>query len=193
MHVQYKTSGGSSWVPIESKLLSDRKIFIKGDINSASACEFVQEMMYLTSIDPAAPIDIYISSNGGEVNAGLLIYDTIKGQDIEINTYCMGTAASMAAIILAGGQKGRRFIFPHSKVMIHEPLAAGGLGGSATTIRRAAESIMEIRQIAIELLASDTGKPIKAIEKAISFDNYMGAEEAVAFGLCDAIVTKVNQ
>lgn len=191
MNAIVKSSNGISLVPIESRLLSDRKLFIEGEITAASACEFVRAIMLLIKEDADKPIDIYINSPGGEVNAGLLIYDTLKGVKTEINLHCIGMAASMAAIILAGGKKGHRFILRHSRTMIHEPLISGGVGGSATSIKRTAESIMETKRISVELLASDTGKTRKEVEAAISFDNYMNAEESIAFGLCDTIETSI--
>lgn len=191
MNTIIKSSNGISIAPIESRLLSDRKLFIEGEITAASACEFVRAIMLLIKEDADKPIDIYINSPGGEVNAGLLIYDTLKGVKTEINLHCIGMAASMAAIILAGGKKGHRFILRHSRTMIHEPLITGGVGGSATSIKRTAESIMETKRISVELLASDTGKTRKEVEAAISFDNYMNAEESIAFGLCDTIETSI--
>lgn len=191
MNAIVKSSNGISLVPIESRLLSDRKLFIEGEITATSACEFMRAIMLLIKEDADKPIDIYINSPGGEVNAGLLIYDTLKGVKTEINLHCIGMAASMAAIILAGGKKGHRFILRHSRTMIHEPLISGGVGGSATSIKRTAESIMETKRTSVELLASDTGKTRKEVEAAISFDNYMNAEESIAFGLCDTIETSI--
>ncbi len=192
INVPYRTAAGNSWVDIESRLLPLGKLFITGEIKSDMACEFIQKLLYLKNEKPQGPIRIYINSPGGEVNAGLMIYDALKGFDGEFEMYCMGMAASMAAIILAGGQKGRRYILPHSKVMIHEPLIAGGIGGSASSIQRTAESIMETKRVSAELLASDTGKTYKAVEKAISFDNFMNAKEAVEFGICDRIIESVD-
>ena len=166
----------------------ERKIFIEGEITSSSACDFVRAIMTLAGDNAEKPIDIYINSRGGEVNAGLLIYDTLKGIETEVNLHCIGIAASMAAIILAGGN---RFILPHSRVMIHEPLISGGVGGSATSIQKTAESIMETKQLSVKLLANDTEKSVKEIERAITYDNYMNADEAIAFGICDSIETNV--
>ncbi len=188
MTTMVKSSNGITLVPEEARLLAQRKLFIEGEITSASACAFVRQIMILLAEDKEQPIDIFINSPGGEVNAGMLIYDTLKSLKTPTNLYCLGMAASMAAILLAAGEKGRRFVLPHSKVMIHEPLISGGVGGSATSIQRTAESIMETRRISVELLANDTGKSTDEIEKAISFDNFMNAQEAVDFGLCDAIV-----
>lgn len=187
-----KSSNGISVVPIESRLLSDRKLFIEGEITSASACDFVRALMLLVKEDAEKPIDIYINSPGGEVDAGLLIYDTIKGMKTELNLHCIGIAASMAAIILAGGKKGHRDILRHSRTMIHEPLISGGVSGSASSIKRTAESIMETKRISIELLAQDTGKTEEEVATAISFDNFMNADESIAFGICDRIKTSID-
>lgn len=192
MNTIIKSSNGISLAPTESRLLSDRKLFIEGEITATSACEFVRAIMLLIKEDADKPIDIYINSPGGEVNAGLLIYDILKGVKTEINLHCIGMAASMAAIILAAGKKGHRFILQHSRTMIHEPLISGGVGGSATSIKRTAEAIMETKRISVELLASDTGKTRKEVEAAISFDNYMNAEESISFGLCDTIETSIS-
>lgn len=187
MNTIVKSSHGITLVPVTSKLLTERKIFIEDEITSASACDIVRSLMLLVKEDPNKPIDIYINSPGGRVDAGLMIYDTLKGMKTEVNLHCIGMAASMAAVILAGGKKGHRYILPHSKTMIHEPLISGGVGGSATSIQRTAESIMETKRLTVELLAKDTGKKEKEIETAVSFDNYMNAEESIAFGLCDSI------
>ncbi len=187
MNTIVKSSHGITLVPITSKLLAERKIFIEDEITPASACETVRALMLLVKEDPNKPIDIYINSPGGRVDAGLMIYDALKGMKTEVNLHCIGMAASMAAVILAGGKKGHRFILPHSKTMIHEPLISGGVGGSATSIQRTAESIMETKKLTVELLAKDTGKKEKEIEAAVAYDNYMNAKESVAFGLCDSI------
>jgi ATP-dependent Clp protease protease subunit len=162
-------------------------LFLTGEVTSEMANDFVSQMLYLAASDE--PINIYINSPGGSVNAGLVIYDTIQAlsEKLEINMYCIGMAASMGAIILAGGQKGRRFILPHSKVMIHEPLISGGIGGSATSIKKTSDSILETKAITNGILAKHTGKSIKEINKATSFDNYMNAKEAIEFGICDEI------
>ena len=190
MHTIEKSSSGISLVPIDSKLLSDRKIFIEGEITTSSACDFVKSLLILGK-DKSAPIDIYINSPGGECSAGLMIYDALQAIKDQVNLHCIGMAASMAAIIMASGKKGQRFILPHSKMMIHEPLIADGVGGSATSIQRTAMSIMETKDLTIDLLAKDTGKSKKDIATAISFDNYMNAKECIAFGLCDKIESSI--
>ena len=193
MNTMLKSSAGIAIVPADSRLFSQRKLFIDGEINAASANEFVKAVMILKTEAPDLPISVYINSPGGEVNAGLLIYDTLKGIKTPVRLYCFGMASSMAAIILAGGQKGSRFILPHSKVMIHEPLISGGVGGSASSIKATADSIMETKRLSAELLAADTGKTVQEVDKAISFDNYMNAEEAVRFGICDKIISDITE
>ena len=174
-------------VSLRTKHFSNGKLFLNGEVTDEMANNFVSELLYLT--EKGDPVDIYINSPGGSVNAGLVIYDVIQScsEKIEINLFCTGMAASMAAISLAGGQKGHRFILPHSKVMIHEPLIDGGIGGSATSIKKTADSIMETRSMTNGILAKHTGKTIKQIDKATAYDNFMNAKEAVAFGICDDI------
>lgn len=182
-----ETYGGVREVLLKTKHFTNGKVFLTGEITDDCANDFVSELMYLTQ--KGDPVDIYINSPGGSVNAGLLIYDVLQAcsSKIEINLYCIGMAASMGAIILAGGPKGHRFILPHSKVMIHEPLISGGMGGSATSIKKTADSILETKAITNGILAEHTGKTIKEIDKATAFDNFMNAEEAVKFGIADEI------
>ena len=185
--VEEESSNGTREISLLTKHFSNRKLFLTGEVTEDMANDFVSEFLYLTKTNE--PIDIYINSPGGSVNAGLVIYDVIQSCEdkVPINIYCLGMAASMGAIILAGGQKGRRFILPHSKCMIHEPLIEGGMAGSASTIKKTAESILETKQIMNSILAKHTGKTFKEIDKATAFDNFMNAEEAVKFGLCDEI------
>lgn len=182
-----ETYNGCSQVPLKVKHLTDRKIFIVGEITDTTSDDFVSEFIYFSKEDK--PVDIYINSVGGSVNAGLVIYDMIQSciDRFKINMYCIGRAASMGALLLAAGQKGRRFILPHSTVMIHEPLIDGGIGGSATSIKKTADSILETKKITNGILAKHTGKTLKEINEATAFDNYMNAEEAIAFGICDEI------
>lgn len=178
---------GAREIKLVTKHLMSRKIFLTGEVNASMANDFASKMLYLT--DKNEPIDIYINSPGGSVDAGLVIYDIIQSCEgkVPINIYCIGTAASMGAILLAGGQKGRRYILPHSKCMIHEPLISGGMGGAATSIKKVADSILETKQIMNKILAKHTGKTEEEIDEATAFDNYMNAEEAIAFGLCDEV------
>ena len=185
--VEEESCNGVREIQLRTKHFTNSKIFLTGEVTEDMANNFVSEMIYL--VEKGDPIDIYINSPGGSVNAGLVIYDMIQdcADKVEINMYCVGMAASMGAVILAGGQKGRRYILPHSKVMIHEPLIADGMGGSATSIKKTADSILETKAITNGILAKHTGKTIKQINTATSFDNYMNAEEAVEFGICDEI------
>lgn len=194
MQIIKKSSSGIQSLPLDAMLLAQRKVFLTDTITTKSANAVLQQLLFLESEDSSAPIKLIIDSPGGEVNAGLMLYDQIKGMDVPIEMYCVELAASMAAIILAGGKPGHRFILKHSKVMIHEPLissSSGGVCGSASSIQKTAESILETKRILTELLAQDTGRSVEEIENAVSYDNFMNAEEAVAFGICDIIVNRV--
>lgn len=185
--VEEESCNGTREITLRTKHFTNRKLFLTGEVTEEMANNFVSELLYL--MEKKEPVDIYINSPGGSVNAGLVIYDVLQAcqEKLEINMYCIGLAASMGAVILAGGQKGRRFILPHSKVMIHEPLIAGGMGGSATSIKKTADSILETKAITNGILSKHTGKPIEEIDEATSFDNYMNATEAIDFGICDEI------
>ena len=126
------------------------------------------------------------------MDAGLLIYDCIQSCDVEVNIVCAGMAASMAAILLASGKKGHRYILPHSKVMIHEPLISQGVGGSATSIKNISDTILAMRELVNNILAKHTGKTLEEVNKATAFDNYMNAEAAIEFGICDQVAEKVK-
>ena len=160
-------------------------IFISDVISYESAIRFASLMKYMESQE--ADVRLYINSAGGEITSGLLMYDIIQAYPYGIDIYCTGVAASMAAVLLAGGRKGHRFILPHSKVMIHEPLILDNFGGSATTIEKKAQGILGVKALVNGLLAKHTGKTLEEINKATSFDNIMDAEEAVEFGICDEI------
>lgn len=185
--IEDETYSGKQTILLQTRQFTERKLFINGTVTDEMANTFVATMMYLAKSDE--PIDIYINSLGGSVNAGLVIYDIIQEclNRIPINIYCTGMAASMGALILAGGQKGHRYILPHSKVMIHEPLIAGGVGGSASSIKKTADSILDTRELINDILVKHTGKTREEIEEATAFDNFMNAEEAIAFGLCDEV------
>lgn len=193
MNIIKKTNSGLQSLPIDAMLMSQRKIFLCGEITQESANIFLKQLIYLETEGSDDPIDILITSSGGDVDSGLALHDQIKGMaGIPINMYCIGLAASMAAIILAGGQKGRRFILPHSKVMLHEPHLAGrGITGSATSIQQTAESIMLTKRVMSEILAEDCGRSLREISSAISYDHYLNANEAIKFGIVDDIVEKI--
>lgn len=183
--VAAKTSAGTNPIDTFSVNAENGDLFINDPITSELSTCFTSMMKYLESRN--SPVNIYINSPGGEVNSGLVMYDIIRSYPYEINIYCTGMAASMAAVLLAGGRKGHRYVLPHSKVMIHEPLIADGFGGSATTIEKKAQCILETKSLINGILAKHTGKTIEEINEATAFGNFMSAEEAVSFGLCDAV------
>ena len=189
--IEVESVNGTREVSLTTRHLMNRNVFLQGPIASDMANQLLSQLLYLEQ-ELEEPVTIYINSPGGEVNAGLVIYDAIQGSNLEINMICTGMAASMAAILLAGGQKGNRYILEHSKVMIHEPLLANGVGGSATSIKNISESILETRKIVNGILAEHTGKSIEEINEATSFDNYMNAKEAIEFGICDAITKQIK-
>ncbi len=148
----------------------------------------VAQLLFLESEDPTKDINLYINSPGGSVTAGMAIYDTMNYIKCDVSTVCMGMAASMGAFLLSGGAKGKRFALPNAEVMIHQP--SGGAKGQATEIRIAAENILKTRTKLNEILAKNTGQPIEVIERDTERDNYMSAQEAMAYGLIDGILEK---
>ncbi|SCY38670.1 ATP-dependent Clp protease, protease subunit [Lachnospiraceae bacterium XBB2008] len=189
--IEKESVNGIQQISLVTDCFSNRKIFLFGRISEETVYAFTMQMMSLME-DEQSEINIYINSPGGEVNSGLAIYDLIQSCKAPINMYCIGMAASMAAVIFSGGKKGRRFILPHSQVMIHEPLIPNGVGGSATSIKSTAESILQTRDLLSGILAKHTGKTPEEINQATDHDNYMTAEEAIAFGLCDKIVKTIK-
>lgn len=189
--IEVESAHGVREVSLHTRHFMNRNLFLTGSIDSEVANAFLSQLLYLEE-ESMQPITIYINSPGGEVNAGLMIYDAMQGSSLEIRTICTGMAASMAAILFSAGQKGKRYLFKHSKVMIHEPLITNGVGGSASSIKNISESILETREILNGILALHTGKSVEEINEATSFDNFMNAEEAIKFGLCDAITDKIK-
>lgn len=187
MYVQVNTSSGITLVPMETRLLANRRIFVEGEINSASACEFIKKVMLLNQEDDEAPIDVIINSPGGEINAGMMMYDVIQQSKAPIRMYCAGHAYSMGAVLFAGGNHGR-YMLPHSELMLHEPLIGNRVGGSTSSIKSISDSLLETRRMMNEILARHTGKSIEEVEKATGYDHYFSPEESVEFGLCDKIV-----
>ncbi|MCD8133034.1 MAG: ATP-dependent Clp protease proteolytic subunit [Clostridiales bacterium] len=171
----------------DSKLLSRRKVFIEGEIDNTTACEFVKKIMILTQEDPEKEIDVLINSPGGEINSGMLIYDVIQASRAPIRTFCIGKAYSMAALLFSSGNHGR-YMLPHGELMLHEPLLGNLVGGNSSSIRSISESLLETRRRINQILAKHTGKSEKEIEKATEYDHFFSPEESVDFGLCDEIV-----
>lgn len=185
--VEVESANGTREVTLQTRHLMNRNIFLQGEVNADMANNFLSEFMYLEN-ESTDPITVYVNSPGGEVNSGLMIYDIIQASKVPVNMVCSGMAASMGAVIMVGGQKGKRYILPHSKMMIHEPLMMGDAGGSATSIKKKAESILETKALVNGIIAKHTGKTLEEIDEATSFDNYMNAEETIVFGLCDKIL-----
>ena len=189
--IERESVNGVQQISLSTDLFTNRKIFLFGEINDATVYAFTMQMMSLME-DEQSEIDIYVNSPGGEVNAGLAIYDLIRLCRAPINMYCIGMAASMGALIFSSGEKGRRYILPHSKVMIHEPLIPHGIAGSASSIKNTADSILQTRELLNGILAGNSGKTMDEINKATDHDNIMTAEEAIKFGLCDQIVNSIR-
>lgn len=181
-----KTPSGERVYDIYSRLLEDRVIFLGEAIDSAVANTVIAQLLFLEKQDPKAPITLYVNSPGGHVTAGLAIYDTMQYIQPEVITVCVGLAASMGAIILAGGAKGKRFALPNSEIMIHQPL--GGAEGQAIDIKIVAENIIKTGNTLYGILSKHTGKDIKQVEKDCDRDYYMSAEDALAYGLIDKII-----
>ena len=178
-------SGGTGEYNTFSLNAGKGDIFLSEPITPETAVHFSSVMKHMHSKE--LPVNIYINSPGGEINSGLVIYDIIQAYPYEINLYCTGIAASMSAVILAGGRKGHRFVLPHSTVMIHEPRLIDGFGDSATTIEKKAQDILAVKNMVNGILAKHTGRTMDEINEATAFDNYMNAEDAVKFGICDEI------
>ncbi len=186
-YVLEQTAKGERTYDIYSRLLKDRIIFLGEEVNDVTASLVVAQLLFLESEDPKRDISLYINSPGGSVTAGMAIYDTMQYIKCDVSTICIGMAASMGAFLLAGGAKGKRFALPNAEVMIHQP--SGGARGQATEIEIAAKNILRTRQKLNEILAANTGKPIDVIAVDTERDNYMTAEEAVAYGLIDSVIT----
>ena len=185
-YVIEQTGRGERSYDIYSRLLKDRIIFLGSEVVDDVANSIVAQMLFLESEDPDKDISIYINSPGGSVTAGLAIYDTMQYIKCPVSTICVGLAASMAAVLLAGGAKGKRMALPNAEVMIHQPL--GGARGQASDIEIQAKNILKTKERMNKILASHTGQDLKKIAKDTDRDNYMTAEEALKYGLIDKII-----
>lgn len=183
-----QTNRGERSYDIFSRLLEDRIVFLNGEINDQTANLVIAQLIYLEGKDPDKDIMMYINSPGGSVVSGMAIYDTMNYIKCDVSTICVGLAASMAAILLSSGAKGKRIALPNSEVMIHQPL--GGFEGQASDIKIHAEHMMKTRKLINKILAENTGMPVETIEKDTDRDNFMSAEEAKKYGLIDAIYSK---
>lgn len=183
-----KTPQGEFHMDIYSRLLDSRVVMLDGEVNDQSASLITAQLLYLESVDPDADISLYINSPGGSVSAGMGIIDTMNLIKPDVVTIGCGMSASMGAVILASGAKGKRYVLPHGEVMIHQPL--GGTQGQATDIVITAEHIKSIRKNINHILAEATGRDYDEIDRDTERDNYMTAQEAVDYGLVDAIISK---
>ena len=186
-YVIEQTSRGERSYDIFSRLLKERIIFLDTEVNDASASVIVAQMLFLEAEDPDKDIQFYINSPGGSISAGMAIYDTMNYVKCDVSTMCMGMAASMGAFLLAGGTKGKRFALPNAEIMIHQP--SGGAQGQATEIEINAKHILQIRERMNRLMAANTGQSYETIAADTERDNWKTAEEAVAYGLIDKVVT----
>ena len=174
---------------IYSRLLKERIIFLVGPVNDQTANLVVAQLLFLESENPDKDIYFYINSPGGSVTAGLSIYDTMKFIKPDVQTLCLGQAASMGAFLLSVGTKGKRFALPNSRVMIHQPLISGGLGGQASDIEIHAEELLKLKVKLNQLLAEHCGRTLDELERDTDRDNFMSAEEAQAYGLIDQVLS----
>ncbi len=185
-YVIERTGNGERSYDIFSRLLKDRIVFVDGEINDATADLVVAQLLFLESENPDKDINMYINSPGGSVTAGLAIYDTMKYVRCPIQTICLGQAASMAAILLAGGSKGKRIALPSSRVMILQP--RGGVGGQESDIAVQAKEIIRLKELSIKYLADATGQSEKTIAKDMERDFYMSAKDALEYGVIDQVM-----
>lgn len=182
-----QTPRGERSYDIYSRLLKERVVFLVGNVEDYNANLVVAQLLFLESDNPDKDISLYINSPGGSVTAGLSIYDTMQFIKPDVSTLCIGQAASMGAMLLAGGAEGKRFVLPHSRCMIHQPL--GGFQGQATDFDIHAREILSIRDRLNELLSKHTGQDLEKVKLDTERDNFMNAEEAVSYGLVDKVVT----
>jgi ATP-dependent Clp protease protease subunit len=183
-----KTGRGERAYDIYSRLLKDRIIMLHGEVNDQSASLVVAQLLFLEAEDPEKDIYLYINSPGGVVTAGMSIYDTMNYIKPDVVTICMGQAASMGALLLSSGAKGKRFALPHARIMIHQPL--GGAQGQATDIEIHAKEILRMKKELNEILAKNTGQTVRKIANDTERDNFMSAKEAVEYGLIDEVLEK---
>lgn len=169
---------------IDRKLIEERKVFLWGQVDDKSAKHVIDRLMYLDAID-TKDIHLYINSPGGYVTAGFAIYDCMKSLKSEVSTICMGFAASMGSILLSAGEKGKRFIQPHARVMIHQP--SGGARGRASDIEITAQEILKTKELSARLLAENCGQSIEKVMKDFNRDHWMGADESIAYGIVDKV------
>ena len=186
-----KTGRGERSYDIYSRLLRDRIVFIGGQIGDDMANLVVAQLLFLSNEDPKADINVYLNSPGGGISAGLAVYDTMQFVRCPVSTFCVGMAASMGAVLMAAGARGRRFILPNSRVLIHQPLIRGVLTGPASELDIEAREIIRLRRRLYEILASHTGQSVEQIERDCDRNKWLSAEEAVQYGVADEILQRM--
>jgi ATP-dependent Clp protease protease subunit len=186
-----KKNGAPVALLIQKKFLEQRKIFLWGAVTDASAKDITERLLYLEAVAPGKPITFYINTPGGSITAGMAVYDTMKLITSPITVVVTGMAASMGSILLSGVPKGRRLLYPHARVLIHQPLISGRMVGPATDINIQAKEMEKIRAELNEILAQASGQPIEVINRDTDRDFYLNAKEAIAYGLADRIVDKL--
>ena len=187
-YVIERTGRGERSYDIYSRLLKDRIIMLSGEINDAVASSIVAQLLFLEAEDPDKDIYLYINSPGGVITSGLSIYDTMNYIKPDVSTICIGQAASMGAFLLSSGAKGKRYALPHARIMIHQPL--GGAQGQATDIEIQAKEIIRLKHMLNEILAKNTGQPLRKIAKDTDRDFFMSSEEAKEYGLIDQVLDR---
>ena len=188
-YVIEQTARGERSYDIFSRLLNDRIIMLCEEVNDTTASVVVAQLLYLEGQDPDKDISLYINSPGGSITAGMAIHDTMKYIKCDVSTICMGMAASMGAFLLASGTKGKRFALPNAEIMIHQPLI-GGLKGQATDVKIHADHLMRTKERMNRMLSEYTGQPFETVTADTERDNFMYAQQAVDYGLIDAVITK---
>ena len=188
-----KSGRGERAYDIYSRLLKDRIVFVSGPIDDASANLIIAQMLFLSNEDTKTDIHLYINSPGGSITAGLAIYDTMQFLRCDVAAYCVGQAASMAAVLLAGGEAGKRFLLANNRILLHQPLISGELIGPATDLDIEAKEIIRLRERLYKILAHHTGQPAEKIEKDCDRNLWLDAEEAIKYGLADRVLQKAPE
>ena len=187
------TGRGERAYDIYSRLLRDRIIFLGGGVDDETANLIIAQMLFLSNEDPRSDIHFYINSPGGSVTAGMAVYDTMQYLRCDVRTYCVGLAASMGAVLLLGGDKGKRFLLPNSSVLLHQPMIRGQVTGPATDLQIEAEEMLRVRERLYAIIAEHTGKNIATIEKDCDRNKWMDAKETLEYGVADAILDEIPE
>jgi ATP-dependent Clp protease, protease subunit len=188
-----KTGRGERAYDIYSRLLRDRIIFLGGGVDDEVANLIIAQMLFLSNEDSKSPVSFYINSPGGSVTAGLAIYDTMQFLRCEVHTYCVGMAASMGAVLMTGGAKGKRFVLPNSRLLLHQPLIGGVLEGPATDLSIEAKEIIRLRVRLYEILSKATGQPMERIERDCDRNKWLDSAEAIEYGLVDKLLERAPE